>query len=92
MSSPIDSGTWPKTLSEEKKAERLLVKASSTKKKFGKLETKKKPQTPTLSEKELVNHKLRSERQFFDSADYFRQLQVRIPLWCPLLFFFVVVF
>lgn len=28
-----------------------------------------------MSEKEVVNRKLRNERQFFDSADYFRQLQ-----------------
>ncbi len=66
--------SWPCEVSEEDKAKLLLEQASHTKKRFGNLQERKKL-PPQISEKELVDRKLREGRAFFDSADYFRALQ-----------------
>jgi hypothetical protein len=65
---------WPQEVSEEEKAKALVAAASATKKRFGDLRERKKL-PPQVSEKQLVDRKLREGRAWFDSADYFRSLQ-----------------
>lgn len=66
------SKTWPPAFGEEEKAQLLLQRANKVKKRFGELKEKKKV---AMTERELVDMKLRNARQYFDSADYFRQVQ-----------------
>ncbi len=63
-----DDVAWPPEISEEEKAKALVAAASETKKRFGDLRERKKL-PPQVSEKQLVDRKLREGRAFFDSGE-----------------------
>ncbi len=75
MSEKPPSPEWPPEVSEEEKAQFLLSQAQQQKKRFGNLKAREKL-PPHVSERDVVNRKLREGRAFFDSADYFRALQL----------------